>query len=134
MLFFSPLQGDRIPSQAESLYLPGGYPELHGESLEANHRFRREPPGFYREVLSKLIEARDQVRAELKKLDPKSGAVKEENPKFLKTGDAAIVKIKPTKPVVAEEYKKFPQLGRFAIRDMGQTVAAGMIISVKEKK
>ena len=70
----------------------------------------------------------------LKKLDPKTGAVLEENPKFLKTGDVAIVKIKPVQPVVAEEYKKFPQLGRFAIRDMGQTVAAGMIIEVKERK
>ncbi len=68
-----------------------------------------------------------------KKLDPKTGQEKEANPKFLKTGDAAIVKIVPTKPVVAEEYKQFPQLGRFAIRDMGQTVAAGMIISVKPK-
>ncbi|MBN1941559.1 MAG: translation elongation factor EF-1 subunit alpha [Candidatus Diapherotrites archaeon] len=65
-----------------------------------------------------------------KKLDPKTGQVKEENPKFLKTGDAAIVKIVPTKPVVVEEYKKFPQLGRFAIRDMGQTVAAGIILSI----
>ncbi|MDO8538154.1 MAG: elongation factor 1-alpha, partial [archaeon] len=52
---------------------------------------------------------------------------------FLKTGDAAIIKVTPLKPVVAEEYKKFPQLGRFAIRDMGQTVAAGMIISIVEK-
>jgi len=69
-----------------------------------------------------------------KKLDPKTGAVKEENPKFLKTGDAAIIKVRPTKPVVVEEYKKFPQLGRFAIRDMGQTVAAGMVISVTPKK
>lgn len=69
-----------------------------------------------------------------KKLDPRTGAVKEENPKFLKTGDAAIIKVKPTKPVVVEEYKKFPQLGRFAIRDMGQTVAAGMVISVTPKK
>jgi len=68
------------------------------------------------------------------KLDPKTGQKVEDNPKFLKTGDAAIVKIVPTKPVVAEEYKKFPQLGRFAIRDMGQTVAAGMIISVTPKK
>ncbi len=65
-----------------------------------------------------------------KKLDPKTGAVKEENPKFLKTGDAAIVKITPLKPVCVEEYKKFPQLGRFAIRDMGQTVAAGVILSI----
>jgi elongation factor 1-alpha len=71
-----------------------------------------------------------------KTLDPKTGATKEENPKFLKTGDAAIVRIVPTKPVVVEEYKKFPQLGRFAIRDMGQTVAAGIVISVtpRDKK
>jgi len=68
-----------------------------------------------------------------KKLDPKTGAVKEENPKFLKTGDAAIIKVKPLKPVCVEEYKKFPQLGRFAIRDMGQTVAAGVILSVTSK-
>ncbi|MDO8427579.1 MAG: translation elongation factor EF-1 subunit alpha [Candidatus Diapherotrites archaeon] len=66
-----------------------------------------------------------------KRMDPKTGAVVEENPKFLKTGDAAIVKIKPTKPICVEEYKSFPQLGRFAIRDMGQTVAAGMITQVK---
>ncbi len=69
-----------------------------------------------------------------KKMDPRTGEVKEENPKFLKTGDAAIVKIKPLKPIVAEKYKEFPQLGRFAIRDMGQTVAAGMIIDVVPKK
>ena len=68
-----------------------------------------------------------------KKLDPKTGATLEENPKFLKTGDAAIVKIKPLAPLCVEEYKKFPHLGRFAIRDMGQTVAAGMVISVKER-
>jgi len=69
-----------------------------------------------------------------KKLDPKTGQEKEKNPKFLKTGDAAIVKIVPTKPVVIEEYKKFPQLGRFAIRDMGQTVAAGIVLSVTPKE
>ncbi|MBI5553669.1 MAG: translation elongation factor EF-1 subunit alpha [Candidatus Diapherotrites archaeon] len=69
--------------------------------------------------------------AEIQKtLDPRTGQVKEENPKFLKTGDAAIVKIIPTRPVCVEEYAKFPQLGRFAIRDMGQTVAAGIIQTV----
>ncbi|MBD3262375.1 MAG: translation elongation factor EF-1 subunit alpha, partial [Candidatus Altiarchaeales archaeon] len=57
-----------------------------------------------------------------KKIDPKTGAVKEENPDFLKTGDVAVVKIKPTRPLVIEKAKEFPQLGRFAIRDMGQTV------------
>ncbi len=68
-----------------------------------------------------------------KKLDPKTGGVAEENPKFLKTGDAAIVKIKPTKPVCAEKFAEFPQLGRFAIRDMGQTVAAGVILEVVKR-
>ncbi|MDO8627916.1 MAG: EF-Tu/IF-2/RF-3 family GTPase, partial [Candidatus Diapherotrites archaeon] len=69
-----------------------------------------------------------------KSLDPKTGQVKEENPKFLKTGDAAVVKIKPLQPLSCEEYKQFPQLGRFALRDMGQTVAAGIILSINPKK
>ncbi len=68
-----------------------------------------------------------------KKLDPKTGQVKEENPTFLKAGDAAIVTIKPTKPMVIEPVKEIPQLGRFAIRDMGMTIAAGMCMSVKQK-
>ncbi|MBS3058764.1 MAG: translation elongation factor EF-1 subunit alpha [Candidatus Diapherotrites archaeon] len=74
------------------------------------------------------------VFSELQKsLDPKTGQAKEENPKFLKTGDAAIVKITPTRPVCVETFKEFPQLGRFAVRDMGQTVAAGIILSITKK-
>ncbi|MEM2943205.1 MAG: translation elongation factor EF-1 subunit alpha [Methanomassiliicoccales archaeon] len=69
-----------------------------------------------------------------KKLDPRTGAVKEENPQFLKTGDAAIVKVEPTKPMVIERAKDFPPLGRFAIRDMGITVAAGVCIDVEKKE
>ena len=69
-----------------------------------------------------------------KKLNPSTGQVDEENPDFLKTGNAAIVKIKPTKPMVIEDAKKIPQMGRFAIRDMGQTVAAGLCISVDPAK
>ena len=68
-----------------------------------------------------------------KKLDPRTGATKEEKPEFLKTGDAAIVKIRPTKPMVIEAAKAFPQMGRFAIRDMGQTVAAGQVIEVEKR-
>ncbi|ADP77443.1 translation elongation factor 1A (EF-1A/EF-Tu) [Methanothermus fervidus DSM 2088] len=64
------------------------------------------------------------------KINPATGEVQEENPDFLKTGDAAVVKVKPTKPLVIEKIKDIPQLGRFAIRDMGQTVAAGMCIDV----
>lgn len=69
-----------------------------------------------------------------KKLDPKTGQVAEENPDFLKTGDAAIVKVKPTKPMVIENIKDIPHMGRFAIRDMGQTVAAGMCIGIEPAK
>ncbi len=69
----------------------------------------------------------------VEKKDPKSGATAEKNPQFIKTGDVAIVKIKPTKPVCAEKFSDFPALGRFAIRDMGQTVAAGIILDIKKK-
>jgi elongation factor 1-alpha len=74
-----------------------------------------------------------QLIALNKKLDPKTGQTKEENPAFIKAGDAAIVTIKPTKPMVIEPVKEIPQLGRFAIRDMGMTIAAGMCMSVKQR-
>ncbi|MDN7025391.1 translation elongation factor EF-1 subunit alpha [Methanoculleus sp. FWC-SCC1] len=70
----------------------------------------------------------------VKKLDPRTGQVKEENPTFLKTGDAAIVKIKPTRPLVIEKVKEIPQLGRFAVRDMGSTIAAGMCMDITPKQ
>ena len=69
-----------------------------------------------------------------KKLDPRTGQTKEENPTFLKSGDAAIVTVTPTKPMVIENVKELPQLGRFAVRDMGSTIAAGMCISIKPKQ
>ncbi|MDI6888313.1 MAG: translation elongation factor EF-1 subunit alpha [Methanocellales archaeon] len=67
------------------------------------------------------------------KLDPKTGQTKEEKPDFLKTGDAAIVQVKPTRPMVIEKVKDIPQLGRFAIRDMGMTIAAGMCTDIKSR-
>jgi elongation factor 1-alpha len=70
----------------------------------------------------------------LKRLDPKTGQVAEENPQTLKTGDAAVVLITPKRPLVIEKYKEFPQLGRFAVRDMGQTVAAGVVVDVKKRE
>ena len=69
-----------------------------------------------------------------KKLDPATGQTKEENPDYLKTGDAAFVVVKPTKPMVIEKIKDIPHMGRFAIRDMGQTVAAGMCIDLVPAK
>jgi elongation factor 1-alpha len=67
-------------------------------------------------------------------VDPKTGQVKEENPTFLKTGDAAIIQIKPSRPLVIEKIKEIPPMGRFAIRDMGSTIAAGMCIEIVPKQ
>lgn len=70
------------------------------------------------------------VTAILAKLDPRTGGVKEQNPAFIKAGDAAIIMVTPSKPMVIEKVKEIPQLGRFAIRDMGQTIAAGLCMDV----
>ncbi|MCX8173422.1 MAG: translation elongation factor EF-1 subunit alpha [Thermoplasmata archaeon] len=62
----------------------------------------------------------------------KEGQVEGGKVNFIKTGDGAIVKVKPTKPMVIERAKDFPPLGRFAVRDMGQTVAAGVVIDLEK--
>jgi elongation factor 1-alpha len=58
---------------------------------------------------------------------------KEANPAFLKTGDAALVRFAPTKPMAIEQMDTFPELSRFAIRDMGKTVAAGVCMKIEKK-
>ncbi len=70
----------------------------------------------------------------VEKKDPKTGQTMQKNPEFLKNGDVAIIRVKPSKPICAEKFSEFPQLGRFAIRDMGQTVAAGVILDVVKKQ
>lgn len=65
------------------------------------------------------------------KLDPRTGKEVEKNPQFIKQGDNAIVKFKPIKPLVIEKYSDFPQLGRFAMRDMGKTIGIGIVTDVK---
>ncbi len=70
----------------------------------------------------------------VKKLNPTTGEVLQEKPDFIKNGDAAVVKIKPIQPLCIEKQKDIPQLARFAVRDSGATVAAGMCIDLVEKK
>jgi elongation factor 1-alpha len=55
------------------------------------------------------------------------------NPDFLITGDAALVRFQPTKPMAIEQMDTFPELSRFAIRDMGKTVAAGVCMKIEKK-
>ena len=69
----------------------------------------------------------------VKTINPATGETLKEKPDMLKNGDAAIVKIKPTKPMVIEKQKDIPHMARFAIRDAGSTVAAGMCIDVTKK-
>ncbi|KAL0460230.1 UNVERIFIED_CONTAM: Elongation factor 1-alpha [Sesamum latifolium] len=67
------------------------------------------------------------------KIDRRSGKELEKEPKFLKNGDAGLVKMIPTKPMVVETFSEYPPLGRFAVRDMRQTVAVGVIKNVEKK-
>lgn len=69
----------------------------------------------------------------LQRINPATGAVEEENPKFLKVGDAAIVKIRPVRPTCIETFQEFPEMGRFALRDMGATIAAGIVKEITEE-
>jgi elongation factor 1-alpha len=65
-------------------------------------------------------------------LEKTNKAGKEANPSFLKTGDACLIRFQPTKPLAIEQMDKFPELSRFAIRDMGKTVAAGVCLKIEK--
>merc|ERR1711988_786661 len=67
------------------------------------------------------------------KIDRRSGKVIEETPKFVKSGDAAMVDMIPQKPMCVETFATYAPLGRFAVRDMRQTVAVGVIKGVEKK-
>lgn len=68
----------------------------------------------------------------LEKIDRRSGKKIEDNPSKIKSGDASIVKMVPTKPMCVEAFSDYAPLGRFAVRDMRQTVAVGVIKSVEK--
>lgn len=70
----------------------------------------------------------------VKKIDPKTGQIVAENPDFIKNGDVAIVKLKPIGNLVIEKQSSNPNMSRFAIRDAGATVAAGVCIDLIAKK
>jgi elongation factor 1-alpha len=64
-----------------------------------------------------------------KKMDKRTGKVLGENPDFVKNGEACLATLVPSKPMCLESYKEYPPLGRFAVRDMRQTVAVGLVQS-----
>jgi len=69
----------------------------------------------------------------IKKINPATGQEVTENKDILRSGDAAIVRLKPMQPLVIEKNSVIPQLSRFAIRDSGVTVGAGMCMELVKK-
>jgi len=70
----------------------------------------------------------------LEKMDRRSGKKLEDNPSSVKSGDAAMILMVPQKPMCVEAFSDYAPLGRFAVRDMRQTVAVGVIKSVKKRE
>lgn len=70
----------------------------------------------------------------IRKINPRTGETVEEKPTFLKTGDSALVRFAPLRPISVEPYSAIPQMGRFAVRDMGTTVAAGIVKELTQKE
>jgi len=68
----------------------------------------------------------------IEKIDRRTNKTMETAPKFVKMGDSCIAKLVPSKPMCVESYNTYPPLGRFAVRDMRQTVAVGVIKSVEK--
>lgn len=74
-----------------------------------------------------------QITKILRKINPATGETIQENPDMLKNGEVAVVQVKPSKPLVIEKQKDIPHMSRFAIRDAGSTVAAGVCIDLVKK-
>ncbi|XP_071387004.1 elongation factor 1-alpha-like [Centroberyx affinis] len=111
---------------------PCGVKSFVGQVIVLNH------PGEIHAGYSPVLDCHTAHIAckfsELKeKIDRRSGKKLEDNPKFVKSGDAAIVMLVPAKPMVVETFAEYPPLGRFAVRDMRQTVAVGVIKSVERQ-
>jgi len=70
----------------------------------------------------------------IRKIDPRTGQTMQEKPDFIKQGDSALVRLTPIQPIALERYADLKQLGRFAIRDSGRTVAVGIVKDIVEKK
>uniref|UniRef100_A0A7C2ZMF8 Elongation factor 1-alpha n=1 Tax=Ignisphaera aggregans TaxID=334771 RepID=A0A7C2ZMF8_9CREN len=89
-------------------------------------------PGYTPVIHAHTASVACRVVEIIAKLDPRTGQVVEKNPPFIKQGDIAIIRFKPLKSMVIEKYSEFPQLGRFAMRDMGRTIGIGIVQDIKK--
>ena len=111
---------------------PTGAKEFLGQIIVINH------PTAIAQGYTPVIHAHTSTMAAtftelVSKIDARTGQGIEEKPSFLKTGDSAVVKMRPLSPIVVEPFGSMPQLGRFAVRDMGNTIAVGVVKEVTEK-
>merc|ERR1719174_22298 len=110
---------------------PRGAKMFHAQVIILNH------PGEIKNGYSPVLDCHTAHIAckfnEIKeKCDRRSGKKLEDNPKFVKSGDAAMVDLIPSKNMCVESFSDYPPLGRFAVRDMKQTVAVGVIKTVEK--
>merc|ERR1712209_360193 len=110
---------------------PKGTKTFHAQVIVLNH------PGEIKNGYSPVLDCHTAHIAckfqEIKeKCDRRSGKKLEDNPKFVKSGDAAMVDMVPSKPMCVESFADYAPLGRFAVRDMKQTVAVGVIKSTEK--
>eukprot|EP00828_Plagiopyla_frontata_P019461 TRINITY_DN2488_c0_g1_i3.p1 TRINITY_DN2488_c0_g1~~TRINITY_DN2488_c0_g1_i3.p1 ORF type:complete len:349 (-),score=52.57 TRINITY_DN2488_c0_g1_i3:55-1101(-) len=70
----------------------------------------------------------------LSKIDRRTGKALCENPDYVKTGDACLCRMVPSKPMCCEVFSEYPPLGRFSVRDIKQTVAVGVIKKCEKRE
>jgi elongation factor 1-alpha len=87
-------------------------------------------PGFTPTFHCHAAHVPGRITQILQKIDPKTGGVLDENPRSIRRGDVAVIRVAVLKPLVIEQATRIPQLSRFAIRHAGQTIAAGICTDV----
>ena len=90
-------------------------------------------PGYTPTLYAHTAHVPARITDILQTYNPKTGQVIKERPDFIRTGDAALVKISLLKPIVLEKAEDIPQLSRFALRDMGTTVAVGVVVDITDR-
>ncbi len=115
---------------------PAGDPPSVAETFQAQVVVMQHPsvitPGYTPVIHAHTAQVACTFESLDTKLDPASGDVEEESPDYIESGDAAVVTLRPQKPLSIEPSSEIPELGSFAIRDMGQTIAAGKVLGVDE--
>ncbi|XP_018798395.1 PREDICTED: eukaryotic peptide chain release factor GTP-binding subunit ERF3A isoform X2 [Bactrocera latifrons] len=72
------------------------------------------------------------VKALICLVDKKTGEKSKTRPRFVKQDQVAIMRIECSGMICLEQFKLFPQMGRFTLRDENKTIAIGKVLKVIE--